>query len=79
MQNKMKNKNYATALIIVLILAIVFNIFNITLSKVYAETPNSTNVLADLQKDSNFKVSDYRDKSDDYSIQIIQIAESTAN
>ena len=79
MQNKMKNKNYATALIIVLILALVFNVFSITLSKVYAETPNSTNVLADLQKDSNFKVSDYRDKSDDYSIQIIQIAESTAN
>lgn len=79
MSNKLKYKSFVKFLLVILFLAILFNIFSLTLSKVYADTPNSTNVLTDLQKDPNFKVSDYRDKSDDYSIQVIQIAESTAN
>lgn len=41
-----------------------------------AETSNFSSVLADLQKDGNFKLSDYPENPKDYSIQVIQIAES---
>lgn len=41
-----------------------------------ANTSNFSSVLADLQKDSNFKLADYPENSRDYSIQVIQIAES---
>lgn len=43
---------------------------------VFAYTSNYTSVLTDLQKDSNFNVDNYPYKADDYSIQVIQIAES---
>ena len=36
-----------------------------------------SNVLEDLQKDDSFNVSDYPEIADDYSLQVIQIAEST--
>ncbi len=36
-----------------------------------------TGPLEDLQKDVNFNVADYPDRADDYSIQLIQVAEST--
>ena len=35
-----------------------------------------TNVMEDLEKDSNFKATDYPAVADDYSLQVIQIAES---
>lgn len=44
---------------------------------VYAATANYTPVLDDLKKDSNFKPNNYPAKSDDYSLQIIQLAESS--
>lgn len=78
MENRFKFKKCLIALLIILLALITFNIFVSVSTSVYADTPNSTNVLADLQKDPNFKVSDYPDKADDYSIQVIQIAESTA-
>ncbi len=78
MENKFKLKKCLIALLIILLIVITFNIFSCISMLVYAETPNSTNVLTDLQKDPNFKVLDYQDKADDYSIQVIQIAESTA-
>ncbi len=78
MENRFKFKKCLIALLIVLLALITFNIFVSVSMSVYADTPNSTNVLADLQKDPNFKVLDYQDKADDYSIQVIQIAESTA-
>ncbi|HRF36259.1 MAG TPA: hypothetical protein PLZ09_03075, partial [Clostridia bacterium] len=78
MENRLKFKNWFIVLIILLVLVTIFNIFVSLGMSAYAETPNSTNVLSDLQKDPNFKVEDYRDKSDDHSIQVIQIAESTA-
>lgn len=43
----------------------------------YAAETNYSNVLADLRKDSDFKISDYPAIADDYSLQVIQIAEST--
>lgn len=78
MENRLKFKNWFIGLIILLVLVTTFNIFVSAAMSAYAETPNNTNVLSDLQKDPNFKVEDYRDKSDDHSIQVIQIAESTA-
>lgn len=71
-------KNFIVVLLLMFVMLTTFCIFGQVANKVFAETPNNTSVLADLQKDSNFKVTDYRDKADDYSIDIIQIAESTA-
>lgn len=48
----------------------------VTLPAFAAET-GYTGALEDLQKDENFNVSDYPDKANDYSINVIQIAEST--
>ena len=44
-------------------------------SSAFAETSAYSDVLEDLQKDSTFNVDDYPDNADDYSIQLIQIAE----
>lgn len=76
-----KKQSYKKIILVMLIVCLVlsmFCLFGQVINFVYADTPNSTNVLADLQKDSNFKTSDYPDKADDYSIQVVQIAESTA-
>lgn len=78
MENRFRFKKCLIALLIALFALITFNFFVSVSMSVYADTPNNTNVLTDLQKDENFKVSDYPDKADDYSIQVIQIAESTA-
>lgn len=43
-----------------------------------ADTVNSINVLNELKKDSNFNADDYPYVADDYSISVIQIAESEA-
>ncbi|PWM71835.1 MAG: hypothetical protein DBX59_07905 [Bacillota bacterium] len=43
----------------------------------YAESNSYTNILDDLRKDENFTPSLYPTKSDDYSLQVMQIAEST--
>lgn len=46
-------------------------------TQAYAEEQSSyTNVLEDLTKDTNFNVEDYPAVADDYSLQVIQIAES---
>ncbi len=42
------------------------------------ETINYTNVLDDLSKDENFDEANYPEVADDYSLQVIQIAESTS-
>lgn len=47
-----------------------------SLMTVYAAEKDNS-VLADLQKDSAFKASDYPENAADYSLQLIQIAEST--
>ncbi len=43
----------------------------------YAATTNYSNVLYDLKRDSNFNVTNYPAVADDYSLNVIQIAEST--
>ena len=42
----------------------------------FAETSEYTSVLDDFQKDSNFNANYYTEKTDDFSLQIIQLAES---
>jgi len=42
----------------------------------FAESSNYSNVLDDLKKDSSFLESNYPSKANDYSLQIIQLAES---
>ncbi len=42
----------------------------------FADTTQYTSVAEDLKKDSNFNPSDYPDDPNDYTIQVIQIAES---
>lgn len=78
----MEQKQYYKKIILVMLLVcLVFSMFCLfrqATNLVFADTPNATNVLEDLQKDENFNIEDYPDKSDDYSIDIIQIAESTA-
>ena len=45
-------------------------------NKVYAEEKMYSNVLDDLQKDSNFKVEEYPTIENDYSLKVVTIAES---
>ena len=47
------------------------------ISPAFADTPQYTSALTDLQKDSEFNADEYPDDPSDYSIQVIQIAEST--
>lgn len=59
--------------VIGLIIAMTFSTVPI---KVFAETSGYSDVLADLQKDEAFVASEYVENSTDYSLQVIQIAES---
>ena len=43
----------------------------------FADYAQSTNVLDDLQKDGTFNINDYPAVADDYSLKVIQIAETT--
>ncbi|MDE7301628.1 MAG: hypothetical protein K2N47_05600 [Clostridia bacterium] len=45
---------------------------------VFADTESGSSILDDLSKDETFDVLDYPIKNDDYSLEVIQIAESTA-
>ena len=75
MKNKQVKSKFLHILIALLLLVIVF-IGGQGLTPAFADTSNYTSVLTDLQKDSNFNVDNYPYKADDYSIQVIQIAES---
>ena len=45
---------------------------------VYADTQKEySSVLTDLTKDSSFKIEDYPVKTDDYSLNVVQVAESS--
>lgn len=68
-------------LIIALILACLLTCFSNTITNVYASSIDVvggyTDVLEDLQKDENFSIDNYPIVKDDYSLQVIQIAESS--
>ncbi len=74
----MKNKRIKSGIIIIVFaFMLVLSLFaGQGVTPAFAETSNFSSVLADLQKDSNFNFADYPENSKDYSIQVIQIAES---
>lgn len=62
-------------LLIVLLSILSFSTFPLFTS---AEEPVYSNVLYDLEKDETFSIDDYPTINGDYSLQVIQVAESTA-
>ena len=69
-------------LTIILLLALVITIggelfLALSVRTSAAEAVSHSNVLDDLSKDSKFNPADYPAKADDYSLQVIQIAEGT--
>ncbi|MCM1437650.1 MAG: hypothetical protein NC131_00360 [Roseburia sp.] len=76
MKNKYKNKRLVYILLSLLLLVVTL-ISGQVILPVFATTTTYTGALEDLQKDSNFKIADYPEQATDYSIEIIQIAEST--
>ena len=70
------HKNYAIGVILTLVCLVLA--FHLLPSPVYAESANSgySSVLEDLKSDPNFDESLYPAKPTDYSLQVLQIAES---
>lgn len=54
-------------------------LFGVNYNQASAETINYSNVLEDLQRDKNFNAEDFPQIEDNYSLQVIQIAESINN
>lgn len=73
-KSKVKNYIYAILALFLLALTIISGQGNLP---AFADTltPTYSDVLEDLQRDSNFKASDYPDNPIDYSIKVIQVAE----
>ena len=77
--NAMKHKRIiVTAVAIVLLLIDVILLFCISPTSVYAETSGTSysNVMDDLKSDADFDISLYPANKNDYSLQVIQVAES---
>lgn len=74
---KKQAKNSYLCVMLALLLLAVMLVSGRYISPAFADTPQYTSALTDLQKDSEFNVDDYPDNAKDYSIQVIQIAEST--
>ena len=74
----MKNKRIKSGIIIIVFaFMLVLSLFaGQGATSAFADTSNFSSVLADLQKDSNFDLADYPENPKDYSIKVIQIAES---
>lgn len=68
---------YNLIAVILLITATLLAIYS-GVGTAYAATTGYTEVLDDLRRDENFNVADYPAVADDYSLSVIQIAESTA-
>lgn len=60
--------------VVILIIATLFALYSGVVVS-YAATTTYSNVLDDLRKDSNFNVADYPPVNNDYSLQVIQLAE----
>lgn len=75
-----KKITYFIAVLLAVLLFIITAFASGGMATVYAATSANTvytNVLDDLTKDNSFKPSNYPEKTDDYSLQIIQLAESS--
>lgn len=70
-------RNYRLIItVLIILLLLVISAGGRTGTPAQADTSVNTNALQDLQKDGNFNLDDYPANSEDYSIQVIQIAES---
>ena len=74
----MKNKLLKSRIIIIVfVFMLVLGLFaGQGETSAFADTSDNSSVIKDLTADKNFNFSNYPEKSDDYSIQVIQIAES---
>lgn len=72
---------YTIAAVCAVVLFIIFSFMGGGVGSAYAASSplEYSNVLDDLQKDSSFDIVNYPVKADDYSLQVIQLAESTDN
>ena len=79
MRKKLKNNimRFAFLLLWAVLLFVVLWGGQMTAPQAYAESTSYSDVLDDLRKDENFSPSIYPSVTNDYSIQVIQIAEST--
>ena len=79
MQNELKDnlRRFAVLLLLAVLLFVVLWGGQTTALSAYAESTSYSDVLDDLRKDENFSPSTYPTVADDYSLQVIQVAEST--
>lgn len=79
MQNELKDnlRRFAVLLLLAVLLFVVLWGGQTTALSAYAESTSYSDVLDDLRKDENFSPSTYPTVANDYSLQVIQIAEST--
>ena len=76
MRNKQVRNKRLLHIVLTLLLLVVTVFGGQVILPAFAETQEYSNVMDDLRKDENFTVSDYPIVSDDYSLQVIQVAES---
>lgn len=79
MQNELKDnlRRFAVLLLLAVLLFVVLWGGQATALSAYAESTSYSDVLDDLRKDKNFSPSTYPIVANDYSLQVIQVAEST--
>ena len=75
--SKKRNFNKYKYLLLALVVLVLTVISGLDFQSAFAETTTYSSVIEDLRKDSNFNFGDYAENPKDYSIQVIQIAEST--
>lgn len=78
-ENENKPIKYILLGILSILYLIVFFCINFPVHALENQVNEYTNVLEDLQRDKSFNVEDYPSISDDYSLKIIQIAETELN
>ena len=79
MQNELKDnlRRFTVLLLLAVLLFAVFWGGQSAALSAYAESTSYSDVLDDLRKDENFSPGTYPTVADDYSLQVIQVAEST--
>lgn len=75
MTNSKQSNRYVCVMIVCLL--VVLSAGGRCLPSAFADTSEYTSALTDLQKDASFNAADYPSIANDYTIQVIQIAEST--
>lgn len=71
----MRTYHFNLIAVIILITSMLFALFS-GVGVSYAATTNYSDVLDDLKRDSTFNIADYPAIADDYSLKVIQVAES---